>query len=116
MCGKFNSILRGVILFFAFCLLSGCYLQRQIKRNHIDYIESDWRKDSLLVQSFIKIDSVIKQNKNGRSFYCQDSVLKIITDKTKIPSTGGGSIVGAKFTLQDWVNWHNWFKNKFRKG
>jgi hypothetical protein len=110
---KLNKYRIIAILIFI-SMNSGCYLHNQVRKNTIIYNSEDWHKDSLLVKHFLKLDSIISHNNYGKSFYCPNVTLKYIVDKTAIPSTGDNTFIGGKFTIDDWINWHNWFKNKFR--
>jgi hypothetical protein len=102
-------IILGIIIF-----TFSCSWQRKIQENVIDYTTADKEKDSLLVKSFSAVDLIVKNNKTGKSYYCNISVLKVLEEKTGIASTGDGSILGKKFTRQDWLKWHEWFRLNFR--
>jgi hypothetical protein len=92
----------------------GCMIQKQIRDNKISYTKNDFEKDSVLVNSFITLDSVVGSKKLQKVFYCPEVILKIIVGKTKIQNSGGMGFIGPQFTLKDWVAWHEWFKDKFR--
>jgi hypothetical protein len=102
-----------VLLFIAATIFS-CGWQKKIQENLTAYTATDKERDSLLVKSFSAVDLIVKKNKTGKSYYCEISVIKTLEEKTGISSTGDGSIVGKKFTRQDWLKWHEWFKLNFR--
>ncbi|MFN8247681.1 MAG: hypothetical protein U0T68_01875 [Ferruginibacter sp.] len=107
--------MKNVIYILAIFCVSSCYSQRDlIKKNNIVYEMSDWQKDSSLVKQFIYVDSIVKNNKQSDEYYCQNSVLSILEQKTKILSTGDKTFVGTKFTFRDWIKWHKWFISIFR--
>jgi len=98
---------------FIFSIL-GCIVQKQIRENKISYTKNDFEKDSVLVKSFIKLDSIVESKKSQKVFYCPENILKIIVDKTQIKNSGDMGFIGPKFTLKDWIAWHEWYKEKFR--
>lgn len=102
-----------VLAIFAVSIL-GCSLQQKIRKYKILYNDKDFQKDSSLVNSFKAVDSIISKNRFGKSFYCPKPFLKEINQKTGISPTGGGSVIGAKFTVNDWISWHKWFVTTFR--
>jgi len=103
-----------VLTLFLLLANCGCFSQKQLEKNSIHYTEIDWKKDSIVVANFIKIDSIVNSHKHRKSFYCPEIILKVLIAKTGISSTGDNTFVGPKFTISDWLNWHNWFINKFR--
>jgi hypothetical protein len=111
---KYINLFGVVILFIINLSLNSCFPPKEIKENLIAYTKQDFNKDSVLVENFIKIDSIVKKNKRSKSYYCPIEVVKLLHTKTGISGSGDGSIIGYKFTLEDWIKWHKWFKNNFR--
>lgn len=107
------KLIHCITSIFLFSML-GCMIQKQIRENKMIYTKNDYEKDSVLVKSFIKLDSIVGSKKSQKEFYCPEDILKIIVDKTQIQNSGDMGFIGPKFTLKDWVAWHEWFKNKFR--
>jgi hypothetical protein len=104
-----------ITFIFLFSIFS-CTIQKQIRENRISYTKHDFEKDSVLVNSFIMLDSIVKSKKSQKVFYCPVDLLKIIVNKTQIQNSGSMGFIGPQFILKDWIAWHEWFKNKFRKG
>lgn len=94
---------------------SACFFQKKIAKYHIEYTKDDYEKDSSLVNSLKVVDGIIEQSKKSGAFYCSHNVLLVIEQKTKIPSTGVKNVIGTKFTTNDWIKWHEWFINVFRR-
>lgn len=102
----------------AYCLLfilaiSSCTWRMQIRKYKIDYSPLDKAKDSLLISSFMKIDSIVLSSRHAKAFYCDLMTLRLLEEKTGILSTGDGNIIGKKFTRKDWIEWHKWYLAKF---
>lgn len=108
------KLIHCITSIFLFCIL-GCMIQKkQIREYKISYTKNDFKKDSVLVSSFIKLDSIVGSKKSQNVFYCPEYILKIIINKTQIQNSGNMGFIGPQFSLKDWFAWHEWFKDRFR--
>jgi hypothetical protein len=108
-----NKLIYRMCLFLL-PIMAGCFVQKKINKYKINYTQSDMQKDSILVKNFISIDSIVNIKKSDKTFYCPESILKLIVSKTGILNSGDMSFIGPKFTINDWVAWHKWFIKEFR--
>ncbi|CAN5555037.1 hypothetical protein BH11BAC5_BH11BAC5_33270 [soil metagenome] len=123
MSNKMNIYFKPIclvnIVFFFMVSVEGCFPSKEIKNNLIEYNDQDWNRDSVLVKSLRHVDSIVKKSNHlnslkGKSFYSDLNSLTELKSKTGIGATGDVAFIGFKFTFEDWLKWHDWFRIHFR--
>lgn len=113
---------RGFIIIIKLsiiCLLFSCVescipTKKIISQNLIKYTPNDIAKDSSLVVSLMKIDSIVVSKKRGRVYYANPKLVEEIILKSGNGYLRKMNFIGVQFSLNDWVSWHKWFKTVFR--